>query len=288
MVHWGTSRPPLALSKGELKPGKELINVAIDRFSKYWQFPLLLTLILVLAACGGGEAEPTRTPIPTWTPTPQGAAPVEQAAAAAPVQAGLAQPGQQVLDPTQIAAAIATETPTPTPLPTDTPTPEPTATPTETPTITPTPLPTDTPVPTETPTPVPSPTPTPEPVYPFALEEAIKFPTESLAPNVVRIFAYIYSPAEFGLADYTLRVEHDGAVLVVDEVSSAGLPAQTRDEVGPYTRFTNFNVVFVEPQAGTWRVQLLDPQGQPAGPEAIFELTADENTRELYVRYRQK
>lgn len=286
MVHWGTSRLPLALSKGELKPGKELINVAIDRFSKYWQFPLLLTLILVLAACGGGEAEPTRTPIPTWTPTPQGAAPVEQAAAAAPVQAGPAQPGQQVLDPTQIAAAIATETPTPTPLPTDTPTPEPTATPTETPTITPTPLPTDTPVPTETP--VPSPTPTPEPVYPFALEEAIKFPTEALAPNVVRIFAYIYSPAEFGLGDYTLRVEHDGAVLVVDEVSSAGLPAQTRDEVGPYTRFTNFNVVFVEPQAGTWRVQLLDPQGQPAGPEAIFELTADENTRELYVRYRQK
>ena len=250
MVLWGTSRPQRALSKGELKPGKDLINVAIDRLAKHWQFPLLLILILMLAACGGGEAEPTRTPIPTWTPTPIGAAPVEQAAAAPPVQAGPAQPGQQVIDPTQIAAAIATDTPTPTPEP--------------------------------------SPTPTPEPVYPFALEEAIKFPTEALAPNVVRIFAYIYSPAEFGLADYTLRVEHDGAVLVVDEVSSAGLPAQTRDEVGPYTRFTNFNVVFVEPQAGVWRVQLLDAQGQPAGPEAIFELTADENTRELYVRYLQK
>ena len=262
--------------------------MAIDRLSIHWQFPLLLIMILLLAACGGGEAEPTRTPIPTWTPTPIGAAPVAQAAAAAPVQAGPAQPGQQVLDPTQIAAAIATDTPTPTPLPTDTPTPAPTATPTETPTITPTPLPTDTPLPTETPTPVPLPSPTPAPVYPFALEEAVKFPTEALAPNIVRIFAYIYSPAEFGLADYTLRVEHDGAALVVDEVSSAGLPAQTREDVSPYTRFTNFNVVFVEPQAGTWRIQLLDPQGQPAGPEAIFELSADENTRELYVRYVQK
>lgn len=287
MVPQGTSTPSLTLTDGEVKPGKEFNTVAIDRLSKRWQFPLLLTLLLMLAACGGGEAEPTRTPIPTWTPTPQGAAPVEEAAAA-PVQAGPAQPGQQVLDPTQIAAAIATSTPTPTPLPTDTPTPEPTATLTETPTITPTPLPTDTPAPTDTPTPEPSPTPTPEPAYPFALEEAVKFPTQALAQNVVRIYAYIYSPAAFGLGDYTLRVEHDGALLVVDEVSSAGVPGQTRDEVGPYTRFTNFNVVFVEPQAGIWRVQLLDPQGQPAGPEAVFELTADENTRELYVRYRQK
>lgn len=288
MVPWGTSALLLTLSNGELKPGKEFINVAIDRLTLRWQFPLLLTLLLMLAACGGSEAEPTRTPIPTWTPTPQGAAPAAQVAAAPPVLAGPAQPGQQVLDPTQIAAAIATSTPTPTPPPTDTPTPAPTATPTETPTTTPTLPPTDTPTPAETPTPEPSPTPTPEPAYPFALEEAVKFSTQALAPNVVRIYAYIYSPAELGLGDYTLRVEHDGALLVVDEVSSAGLPTQTRDEVGPYTRFTNFNVVFVEPQAGTWRVQLLDPTGQPAGPEAIFELTADENTRELYVRYLQK
>ena len=254
-------------------------------------FVILTTTLLLLAACGGDQAEPTRTPIPTWTPTPAGAAPAEvaQAAEAAPVQpAGPAQPGQQAIDPTQIAAAIATDTPTATPLPTDTPTPAPTATPTETPTITPTPPPTDTPIPTDTPTLVPSPTPTPEPVFPFALEEAVKFPTEALAPNVVRIFAYVYSPAAFGLADYSLRVEHNGAALVVDEVSSAGLPAQTREDVSPHTRFTNFNVVFVEPQAGSWRVQLLDPQGQPAGPEANFELTADENTRELYVRYMQK
>jgi len=247
----------------------------------------LLAAMLLLTGCGGQEATPTRTPIPTWTPTPVDAAsaPFEQSgpqAAAPQVQAGPAQPGQQAIDPTQIAAAIATSTPTPTDTPTETPTPEPTATPTETPTITPTPLP------TETPTPEPTPTPTPEPEYPFALEEAVKFPTESLAPNVVRIYGYIYSPAEFGLGGYSLRVEHFGSALVVDEVSFAGLPEQTREDASPFTRFTNFSVIFVEPQAGEWRIQLLDPNGQPAGPPAIFELTADENTRELYVRYVQK
>lgn len=236
-------------------------------------------VLVLLAGCGGGEATPTRTPIPTWTPTPVGDAPAPAPAAELAAAAGPAQPGQQVLDPTQIAAAIATATATPTPLPTETPTPEPTATPTETPTITPTPPP------TETPTPSPTPTPTPAPVYPFALEEAVKFPTESLAPNVVRIYAYIYSPVELGLGGYSLRVEHDGAMLVVDEASSAGLPSVTREEPSPYTRFTNFNVVFVEPQAGVWRIQLLNPQGEVVGPEAVFELTADEITRELYVRY---
>ncbi|MBE2239992.1 MAG: hypothetical protein IAE81_19550 [Caldilineaceae bacterium] len=270
-----------------VKPTSKVVKMSHN--ARLWL--VVLAGAWLLAACGGGEAEPTRTPIPTWTPTPVGAAPAEAVQADAPppvVQAGPAQPGEQAADPTQIAAAIATDTPTPTPIPTDTATPEPTATPTETPTATPSPPPTATPAPTDTPTPEPSPTPTPEPAYPFALEETVKFPTESLAPNVVRIFAYVYSPAEFGLGDYSLRVEHDGARLVVDEVSSAGLPAQTREDVSPYTRFTNFNVVFVEPQAGTWRVQLLDPQGQPAGPEASFELAADENTRELYVRYAQK
>ncbi|MCX6040078.1 MAG: hypothetical protein NTV69_02940, partial [Caldilinea sp.] len=141
-----------------------------------------------------------------------------------------------------------------------------------------------------TPTPLPAPEATlpPESGYPFLLEEAVKFPTTSLAPNVVRIYAYIYSPAEFGLSGYTLRVLHQGMPLVVDEVSWAGLPEQTRAEASPYTRFTNFSVIFVEPQSGEWRIQLLDLQQQPAGPEAIFTLSADEITRELYLRYALK
>ncbi len=239
---------------------------------------------LLMTGCGGrNEATPTRTPIPTWTPTPAGGAgavAIEQTAPEAPqAPVGPVQPGQQAVDPTQIAAAIATSTPTPTATSTDTPTPAPTPTPTEPPTVTPTPEPTE---------PAPTPTATPEPDYPFTLEEATKFPTESLAPNVVRIYAYIYSPSELGLGGYSLRVEHLGSALVVDEVSFAGLPEQTREDTSPYARFTNFSVVFVEPQAGEWRIQLLDPQGQPAGPEAVFELTANEITRELYVRYMRK
>jgi hypothetical protein len=193
--------------------------------------------------------------------------------------------GAQVVDPAVVAAAIATETPTP--LPTDTPTPVPTDTPlpTDTPTVT------ATPPPTETPTPAPpteTPTPTATPDYPFTLEAAEKFPTDSLAQNVVRIFAYIYSPAELGLEGYTLSVLHQGTPLVVEEVSTAGFPAVTREDAdNPYNRFTNLSVIFVEPQAGEWLVQLLDPAGVPAGPETLFTLTEDENTRELYVRYRR-
>jgi outer membrane biosynthesis protein TonB len=256
-----------------------------------WKHTLIviavLPLLFALAACGDRDTRPTRTPIPTWTPTPGApvaaapAAQVQQSAAPAP-----AQPGQQAVDPTQIAAAIATDTPTP--LPTDTPTPAPTNTPEPTPTPLPTDTPTETPTPLATDTPTPEPTATPTPGLAFELEAAEKFPTESLAPNVVRIYAYAYSPSELGLGGYTVRVIHNGAELVVDETTQPGLPAQTRDAVSPYTRFTNFSVVFVEPQAGEWRVQLVDARGAPAGPEAIFNLTADEATRELYVRYKLK
>ena len=239
-----------------------------------WLGASLLILVVLLAGCGGEEATPTRTPIPTWTPTPLSgdAAP----AAGGDAAASSGEIGSQVVDPNQVAAAIATATPTP--LPTDTPTPEPTATPlpTDTPTPEPTPLPTDTPLPTATP---------PEPIFPFELEAAEKFPTDTLAPNVVRIYAYIYAPETLGLDGYSLRVARNGAPLVVEDGSVAGLPASTRSQPGPYTRFTNFSVIFVEPQAGEWRIEPIDSQGNVVGPEAIFNLTADEATRELYVRY---
>jgi hypothetical protein len=228
---------------------------------------LLSCAVIILAGCGGfGRETPTRTPVPTFTPTPEGQAPV----------GGIVAPAAQT-EATPTPEAVAVEPPTPvpaTPIPTDTPTPLPT------------PTPTDTPQPTPTPTETPVPTPTPTPDYGFVLESAEKFPTEGLVTGVVRIYLYVYSPAEFALAGYSLAVQHNGAPLPVDQVSTGGLPQQTRSEPGPYTRFSNLSAIFVEAQAGEWVVQLVDEDGVPVGPPAQFELTADETTRELYVRYR--
>lgn len=250
--------------------------------------PLWLALLLavaLIAGCGGGSDDrATRTPVPTWTPTPMGALPP-----AAPAQPGepvvLTAPGAATLPP----AAPVVEAPPPTAVvvaEAATPVPAPT----EIPAATPTPMPTVTPIPTATPAPpteTPTPAPTPTPNWAFELEEAAQFPTLSLAPNVVRIWLYVYSPAELALGDYTLSVLHNGAPLTVDEISSAGLPTPTRAEPGPYTRFTNMNVIFIEPQEGTWEVQLIDADGLPAGPPASFVLSADQLERELYVRYKQ-
>jgi len=224
-------------------------------------------LILLLSGCSFRQTAPTRTPFPTWTPTPIG----QQQGAEAPVVEVTAVP-TFTLPPLP---------PTDTPAPAE-PTPAPTDMPTETPAAPPTPAPTDTPVDT------PTPEPTPTAAFGFVLEAAEKFPTDSLAANVVRIYLYVYSPDSYGLPGYTLQVTHNGLPLVVDEESTGGLPDQTRNEPSPYTRFANMSVIFVEPQAGRWEVQLVDAQGVPVGPLVTFDLTADERTRELYVRYRQE
>ncbi len=250
-----------------------------DLHTSLWPFrrsvkrlALLATATLLaaglLSGCGFGRSSATRTPVPTWTPTPIGVQP--------------AQPAQVDAPPTPALQAAVILT---TPIPTDTPTPVP---PTATPTETPVPTDTPTPEPTATPTETPEPTPTPTPSFLFDLEAAEKFPTDGLAENVVRIFTYAYSPSEFGSGGYTLRVTHNGAVLPVDAITAEGVPSQTRDEPGPYTRFTNLSVIFVEPQAGEWTVELVDPSGLAVGPPATFTLTADETTRELYVRYRSR
>ena len=230
------------------------------------RFAPVLLLALLLSGCSFGEATPTRTPFPTWTPTPLG----QQApAVAAAVQATETPTVPPTVPPPAVAPA---DTPTSAP-----PTPAPTYTPAEEPT----------PAPTDTPAETPTPEPTATVAFSFTLEAAEKFPTDSLAANVVRIYLYVYSPATYGLPGYTLQVIHNGAALTVDEVSVAGIPEQTRDTPGPYTRFANMSVVFVEPQSGRWEIQLLDPQRAPVGPPVTFDLTADERTRELYVRYRQ-
>ena len=230
-------------------------------------FVVSLALVLMLAGCGGRSV--TRTPVPTWTPTPIG--------------------GQLVQPPTPLPEAkpgiLQAEVILSTPVPTETPSPiPPTPTPTETP------VPTDTPTlePTATPTETPEPTPTPTPSFLFDLESAEKLPTEGLAENVVRIFIYAYSPSEFGSGGYGIRVIHNGAVLPVDALTTAGLPSQTRDEPGPYTRFSNLDAIFVESQAGDWIIELVDASGASVGPPATFTLSADEITRELYVRYKSR
>jgi hypothetical protein len=209
--------------------------------------------------------DPTRTPIPTFTPTPIGGGPAATAN------------DQRVVSQNQENPSTPTATPPP-----------PTFTATPPPTETSTPLPTETAAPTETPTPSATPEPTATPDYSFDLESAEKFPTESLAPNVVRVYLYVYSSAEFGLPGYSLVVTHNGAPLTVDQISKGGLPSQTRGMPGAYTRFTNMNAIFVEAQAGEWIVQLVDEEGNKVGPVARFQMTDDEVTREIYVRYKKK
>lgn len=234
-------------------------------FSTIALFVLVLLIVLTSAGCSFGQDTPTRTPVPTWTPTPIGQPGAEGAPVAPPT----------ALPTTAEVAQLPTETPTAVP---PTPAPVPTDPPTETP------APTATAVPVDTPTLEPTAT----AVFAFELEAAEKFPTDSLAANVVRLYLYVYSPTDFGLADYSLQVLHNGTELAVDETSAAGVPEQTRTDPSPYTRFTNMSLIFVEPQAGRWDIQLIDGARAPAGPPVTFELTADENTRELYVRYRLK
>lgn len=240
-------------------------------------------IIVVLSLASGllsgcrffGGAEPTRTPIPTFTPTPiLVVVPAGSEASSNEPQVAQVPATPQTL-PQQQAPQVP---PTDTPLPTDTPTPEPSPTPTNTVTPTSTTLPTATVTPTSTPTPPPS--------YDFELEDAEKFPTQGLAEDVVRIWLYVYAPGSFGLGDYGMRITNNGVRLESKSLSKAGLPQVTRKEPGPYTRFTNLNVVIVEAQAGDWEIQLVDENDRPVGPPATFTLTADEETRELYVRYR--
>lgn len=246
-----------------------------------WRFCSLAlaigSLAVLLVGCGPfGRGQPTRTPVPTFTPTP--------ILVVAPAGAELSEEAAQTAIDAAQAVDQAPSSATPEPPP---------ATPSAPKEATPPPAtPTDTPVPTNTPEPTNTPTPTAEPTatrvvdYSFALEAAEKFPTESLAPNVVRVYAYVYSPRELALGGYSLRVTHNGAKLPVDQTSTDGLPQITREDPGPYSRFTNLNAIFVEAQAGEWTVQLVDDAGVAVGPAAQFQLSADENTRELYVRYR--
>jgi hypothetical protein len=220
--------------------------------------PVFLMLITALLAtvltvsCASRRAPhstPTRALRPTFTPTPIGA--------------------KDIRSP--VPTVTATPLP-PMPTPTDTPIP-----------------PTPTPQPTDTPTPVPTATltPTSTPTFAFELEGAEQFPAQFPETEGVRIYLYVYSLAEFGLPGYSLRVTHNGVPLTVNAVSVGGLPGQTRPGPSVYTRLTNMQVEFQQPPGGTWEVQLVDQDGTPVGPPAMFTLSVENPNRELYVRYRR-
>ena len=186
------------------------------------RLPMLVSCTLASATLLSGCAffqrgEPTRTPIPTFTPTPivvvvpAGSVPTD--GAPAPNR----EAGSDGARPVQ-AQQIAPQAPTSTPAPTSTLTPPPTATHTATPAATATQTPTS--------------TPTPIPDYKFELESAQKFPTESLAPGVVRVYVYAYAPGGFGLPGYGLRIVHNGATLTAEAESKGGLPELTRQGAG--------------------------------------------------------
>lgn len=249
-------------------------------------FCIVLFVLVSVVGCSRGT-RPTRTPVPTWTPTPvngetaagSGATSGEQSTALQAEEMNEAEvttnsatqaeadqnvgPTPQEQFPAVVDAVTATFTPENAP--------------------TATPLPTDTPVPTEAPTATPAP-----PEFEFELESVEKFPTDSLAENVVRIYLYVYADGGFALPDYSLTVKHDGAELPVEAISTAGLPEQTRAEPSPHTRFTNMNSIFIEPQGGIWEIQLIARDGTPAGPVATMELAQDDSAREIYVRYKRK
>jgi hypothetical protein len=131
------------------------------------------------------------------------------------------------------------------------------------------------------PTETPAPTEPPAPAFPFNLVAQEQFIETN---NLVRIFAYVYQ-GNTALPGYTLRVTKDGAELPVSGSSSdqAGFTWPVAD---PRQRFQNFKVEFPNVQsAGAWEVQLVDGSGAPAGPPAVFTLVADDQNRELYVRY---
>ncbi len=118
----------------------------------------------------------------------------------------------------------------------------------------------------------------------FALTDSEQF----AEPGVVRIYLYVVGDGG-ALADYGLRVTHNGESLTVAETSFGGQPSFTWPVADARQRFQNLKVEFpgVEP-AGTWEVQLVDAEGEVAGPAATFELSENDPRRELYVRYERQ
>jgi len=179
----------------------------------------------------------------------------------------------------------------------------PSPTPTNLPTSTaqPTPLPTNTPVPLLQS----RPTQTPVPglvlagdggsttvkrnddllyTYSYKLIEREQF-SES---NMVRIYLYIYdATTKESLSDYRLQILQNGTEWpIYSDRSSSGPPAVTWPFQEARQRPQNFKVELPDvPPEGIWSIQLLDPNDNAVGLEAVFVLDQDEPNRELYISY---
>lgn len=103
--------------------------------------------------------------------------------------------------------------------------------------------------------------------------------------NLVRIYLYVYDGTN-ALAGYKLRILKDGREIPVSAQSFGGQPAFTWPFQDARQRYQNLKIEIPdEPPAGTWVVQLIDPQGAAVGPAAEFSLQANDPQQELYVRY---
>ncbi|MFN8493490.1 MAG: SH3 domain-containing protein [Caldilineaceae bacterium] len=138
------------------------------------------------------------------------------------------------------------------------------------------------PPPTLAPT-APAPTPTPNGLdFDLVAQEQFE---EAITP---RIYLYVYAGAE-GLGGYTLHVKKDGVDLPVSVTSFGGQPGMTWPLPLPRQRFYNMKLEYRgTPGPGAWEIQLVDFSGKVVGPPAVFHLSGNDQTQEMYVRYQKR
>lgn len=219
------------------------------------QLKLIFGLVLILAVISLGcsltaglgarpaddpaepASPPTRTPWPTFTPSP------ESVAVVPPGETGEGDPGASGEMPT----ATTPPTDTPTPLPTDTPTPVPVP---PTPTDTPAP-PTNTPPPPP-PTATPPPPPTPKPQYQFSPGSWYGGDSN---PSMVRFYGHLKDSAGTPVSGYAIRATCGSfSVLSFPAGPSAVAPDWAPgwyDIVFPNPVSCNFTLQVVEYQCNT-------------------------------------
>jgi len=117
------------------------------------------------------------------------------------------------------------------------------------------------------------------------------------------VYGWVHDAGGVSLENYSLQITKNGEAVDFGELSRAaggtvrttgyrqgttrpGTPGAAEDQ--PY----NFKLAF-DPQVvgqgfdpvGAWSVQLIDAQGRPAGPAALFTLRVADPFMEMYVSY---